>query len=257
MRYIDGPRPRLFGHRGAAGTVPENTMASFATALAVGAERLELDAHVTSDGEVVVLHDPTLERTTDGHGSVHTQTLGDIQNLDAGCCPVDGASYRGTGLRVPTLHQVLESFPGVPLNIEVKSTVPGAAERVLGVITHHGARDQVLLAAEDSTVMASIRAAADGILTGFSAAEVMDFVVRSASSEYRPPGFALQVPARWNDQDIVTPDFVSLAHGHSIEVHVWTVNSATEIHRLLDLGVDGIITDFPAMARSVYVQRGL
>src|SRR5439155_681601 len=126
-RYLGGPRPRLFAHRGASGLVPENTLDAFAAGLKAGAERLELDVHATADAVVVVLHDETLERTTDGAGAARALPLAAVERLDAGYrfrAPDGTYPYRDRGLRVPTLAALLEAFPGVPLNIEVKQKEP-------------------------------------------------------------------------------------------------------------------------------------
>jgi len=149
--------------------------------LKAGAERLELDVHATSDGVVVVLHDETLERTTEGTGAVRALPLAAVERLDAGYrfrAPDGTYPYRDRGLRVPTLAALLEAFPGVPLNIEIKQREPPIEAAVLATLDRFAARERTLLAAEDPAVMARIRAAAPDVLTSFSAAEVADFVFR-------------------------------------------------------------------------------
>src|SRR6185369_11672155 len=128
MPAFPGPLPRAFGHRGAAGVAPENTIVSFRRGCADGADVLELDVHATADGEIVVLHDPTLERTTDGAGAVAALRFAEIERLDAGhrFTPDGGRTFpfRGTGVRVPRLGDLLREFPGMPLNIEIKQETP-------------------------------------------------------------------------------------------------------------------------------------
>ena len=122
MSYLDGPRPRLFAHRGASGLVPENTIEAFAEGLAAGAERLELDVHASADGHIVVFHDGDLGRTTEASGPLATRTLAELRSLDAGYHFADalgGFPYRGKGIRIPALAEVLEEPPGVALNVEV------------------------------------------------------------------------------------------------------------------------------------------
>ena len=228
-----------------------------------GAERLELDVHATSDGVVVVLHDETLERTTDGTGPVRALSLAVVARLDAGYrfrAPDGTYPYRDRGLGVPTLAALLEAFPGVPLNIELKQQEPPIEAAVLATLDGFAARERTLLAAEDPAIMARIRAAAPDVLTSFSAAEVADFVFRLRDGRlggYRPPGVALQVPPAFRDTAIVTPESVAAAHALGLEVHVWTINDEAEMERLLDLGVDGIMTDFPARGAAVLRRRGL
>ncbi|MEA2625619.1 MAG: glycerophosphoryl diester phosphodiesterase, partial [Candidatus Binatota bacterium] len=146
--YFAGPRPRIFGHRGAAGVAPENTLASFQRALDDGAEILELDVHATRDGEVVVIHDPTVDRTTDGHGAVRDLTLADLGRLDAGHAFLrdGGFPFRGSGIRVPTLAEVIDEFPTVPLNVEIKQREPEIEAVVAALVARRGAMKRVMLA---------------------------------------------------------------------------------------------------------------
>jgi len=231
--------------------------------LKAGAERLELDVHATADAVVVVLHDETLERTTEGAGAVRALPLAAVERLDAGYrfrAPDGTYPYRARGLRVPTLAALLEAFPGVPLNIEIKQREPPIEAVVLATLDRVAARGRTLLAAEDAGVMARIRAAAPDVLTSFSAAEVAEFVFRLRDGRlggYHPPGVALQVPPAFGGTLIVTPESVAAAHALGLEVHVWTINDEAEMERLLDLGVDGIMTDFPARAAAVLRRRGL
>lgn len=242
---------------------PENTLESFAAGLDAGAERLELDVHATSDGHVVVLHDALLDRTTDGTGPVRALTLDALRRLDAGArftAPDGSRPFAGRGIRVPTLDALLAAHPDVPLNIEIKQDEPAIEDAVLAVLDRHGARERTLLAAEHIHIMERIRAAAPDMLTGSASAEVADFVFRLREgrlADHRPAGVALQVPPSFGDIEIVTAESVRAAHDLGLEMHVWTINDADEIDRLLDLGVDAIMTDLPAMAMDVYRRRGV
>jgi len=212
---------------------------------------------------VVVVHDETLDRTTDGTGSVRSLDLAALKRLDAGhhFRTADGAyPYRGRGLRIPTLAEVLEAFPGVPLNIEIKQLEPPIEKAVLAALDRHEARERTVLAAEDATIMGRIRAAAPDVATSFSAAEVAEFLVRfrdGALTTYRPPGVALQVPPAFQGTPIITVDSVRAAHDLGLEVHAWTINDEDEMGTLLDLGVDGIMTDLPSRAVALLRARGL
>ena len=255
--YFAGPTPRVFGHRGAAGLAPENTLPSFALGLALGADMLELDVHASRDGVIVVFHDPTLERTTNGTGAVRERSQYELQQLDAGYHYTrDGHDYpyRGQGLRIPTLEAVLKDFPLTYCNIEVKQANPPIVAQVVEVIQRLDAQHRVLLAAEDDAIMQEIHHLAGDIATSFSATEVADFIARVQTGNwagYRPSGQALQIPPRFNDIELVTKESVAAAHHRGLEVHVWTINDADEMKRLLALGVDGIISDVPGLARVV------
>ena len=156
---------------------------------------------------MVVLHDAVLDRTTDGAGPVRFRTLAEVQALDAGfgfIAPEGGHPWRGRGLRIPTLDELLVAQPGVPLNIEVKQQEPPIDEAVLAVLDRHGARERTLLAAEHVSIMTRIREAAPDVLTSCSAAEAVEFVFRlrdGTLSEWSSPAVALQVPPRYQDID--------------------------------------------------------
>jgi glycerophosphoryl diester phosphodiesterase len=219
--------------------------------------------HATADGHVVVLHDDTVDRTTDGAGPVRALTLAQLERLDAGHrfrAPDGTHPFRGRGVRVPTLDALCAAHPGVPLNIEIKQDEPPIEAAVLAVLERHGATATTLLAAEHDHIMARIRAAAPAMLTSFATAEVADFFRRVHADDcagYRPPGVALQVPPTFGDTTIVSRAFVDAAHGLGVEVHVWTINDEAEMDRLLDLGVDGLMSDFPGRALGVLRRRGL
>ena len=255
--YFSGPTPRVFGHRGAAGLAPENTLPSFALALSLGADILELDVHASRDGVILVLHDATLERTTNGGGAVRDQPWAALRSLDAGHqFSRDGRDfpYRGQGVRIPTLESVLKLFPLARCNIEVKQQEPPIVGAVVEVVRRLGAEGRVLLTAEHDDIMQDIRRQGGSIATGFSATEVADFIRHlrtEPSGAYEPPGRALQIPARFGDVELVTRDSVLAAHRYGIEMHVWTVNQHEEMVRLLALGVDGIMSDLPGLARVV------
>lgn len=254
--YFSSPRPRLFGHRGAAGVAPENTLPSFERAVADGAELLELDVHASRDGVVVVIHDPTLERTTDGQGAVRDFSFAELRRHDAGFRFASGGNhpFRGKGVRIPALKQLLEAFPTVPLNIEIKQVDPPIEPLVVDLLTEHRALDRVMLAAEDDAIMRRIRASAAEAATSFSSGEAREFFQRCFAGElegYEPPGRALQIPPRFGDIELVTPETVAAAHRFGLEMHVWTINEEAEMERLLGLDVDGLMSDFPAVLRRV------
>jgi glycerophosphoryl diester phosphodiesterase len=262
MAYFARLRPRVFGHRGAAGLAPENTLPSFALGAALGADYLELDVHGTSDGAVVVLHDPTLDRTTDGSGPVRERRWREVETLDAGHrFTHDGRSYpyRGQGVRVPTLAAVLAAFPGHCFNIEIKQADPAIVDEVVALLDRAGAAPRSLLAAADAAIMHEIRRAVGGrIATGMSALDVALFVERAQREDwsgYTPPGQALQIPPRHETIELVTRPHVDAAHRFGCEVHVWTINEPAEIERLLDLGVDGVMSDFPGLVSAAAARR--
>lgn len=262
MAYFAAPRPRIFGHRGAAGVAPENTLPSFALAAALGVPYLELDVHGTRDGEIVVLHDAELDRTTDGSGPVRERTWAEVAALDAGWHFTHDARsfpYRGQGVRVPRLAEVVAAFPGHCFNIEIKQGEPSIVAATLDVLARAGALDRTLLAAEHDDIMAAIRAAVgERVATGMSVGDALGFLDRLLRDDwdgYRPLGRALQVPPAHGGMDIVTAASVAAAHRVGLEMHVWTINDAAEIDRLLDLGVDGVMSDLPGLVAEAVRRR--
>jgi glycerophosphoryl diester phosphodiesterase len=250
--YLSRPRPRLFGHRGAAGLAPENTLPSFRRAVSEGAEYLELDLHATRDGVPVVIHDSTLDRTTDGSGLVRERSLAELRRCDAGFRFEDGGRYpyRGRGIRVPTLEELLDEMSEVPLNIEIKQADPPMERAVTALLEHKDALGRVVLAAEDDSIMRRIRAAAPNVATSASRGETLDFFTRcfgKGFDGYACAACALQIPIRFGAVELVTSATLAAAHGVGLEVHVWTVNEGDEMERLLRLGVDGVMSDLPGL----------
>jgi glycerophosphoryl diester phosphodiesterase len=239
-------------------------MASFKKAVEVGADFLEMDVHSTSDGHIVVMHDPLVDRTTDGVGPVAKMTLAELQKLDAGYrfTPDEGATfqYRGRGIIVPTLREVVESFPGVPLNIEVKENETANETAVADLLKELGHVEITILAAEKEPMMLRLRAAAPGFATNFCDSEALEFIQRTNSGDwegYTPPGTSLQIPEEFSGIPILTPELIDAAHGMDIEIHIWTVNEEADMRRLLEMGVDGIMTDHPEILVDVVRDMGL
>lgn len=263
--YFDVPTPTVIGHRGASGELPENTLPAFERAVAQGAVILESDLHRTRDGALVLFHDDLLERTTDGHGRIADHTLAELRRLDAGARfdPAGDGSFpqRGRGIRIPTLEELLAAFPDRHLNLEIKEHDAALIADTVAMVRKAGREEQVLLAAAEDPIMHDLRAhvAAVGARTaiGASAGDVLAFVRSALDGAPPPPGpMALQVPPGFGGRALVTPAFVEHAHAHGLVVHVWTINEPAEIHRLLDLGVDGIMSDFPARVAAALAERG-
>jgi glycerophosphoryl diester phosphodiesterase len=263
--FFDVPVPTVIGHRGASGELPENTLASFERAVAQGAAILESDVHITRDGALVLIHDDELSRTTDGSGRVADHTLAEILALDAGhrFSPRGDGRFpcRGRGLRIPTLEEALAAFPQAHWNLELKEQIPALVEDTVALVLRAGRERSVLLAAAEDEIMADLRAhlAKTGArpAVGAAAGDVLRFVRSAIAGEAPPPGpMALQVPPDFGGRPLVTREFVAHAHAHDLVVHVWTVNEPAEIERLLELGVDGIMSDFPErVARVAAAQR--
>jgi glycerophosphoryl diester phosphodiesterase len=263
--FFSGPAPRLFAHRGASARAPENTLEAFRLAREQGAAYLELDVHLCADSELVVIHDSSVSRTTGRRGRVENMSLAEIRKLDAGFrFTMDHGRtfpYRGRGLRVPTLGEVLDAFAEMWITVEIKETHPGVAEVLARVLRAHRAEERVIVASHEHELLAAFRTASPSVATSFSKDEVREFLLRlrgGSMGGYRPPGVAFQVPEYKGLRRVVSKSVIEAVHGFGVEVHVWTVNEPVHIARLLSWGVDGIMTDDPARAiANVASLRGL
>ena len=259
-RRVDEGWPTNFAHRGASLRAPENTLEAFRLASRSGAGGLELDVHMTSDGRVVVIHDDSVDRTTEGTGLVRRMTLHEVQSLDAGYrFTSDGGTtypYRGRDVRVPELGEVLREFPDHKVNIDIKEEQPGVEAALLETIKDAG--DRVLVVSEMQAVVERVRElSGNSISTGASRREIRDFYRLSRLRlEFlvRPPYDALQVPVEYGGREVVTPRFVKAAHDRGVRVDVWTIDDAEEMRRLLDLGADVIMTNRPEVLEGVLAE---
>jgi glycerophosphoryl diester phosphodiesterase len=248
----------LVAHRGGAGLAPENTLAAFERALSWwGADMLELDVRLTADGEVVVIHDATVDRTTDGSGLVSSFRYGELAQLDAGYRfhdPEGRASFRGTGVTVPRLETVLTAFPFARLNVEAKE--PEVAAPLDSLVRRHAATERVLIAAEYERCRRDARGYPGP--WGASRHHVLLFLLSHRlprGGPYTPAADILQVPERWKGVRIVTPRFIREAHRRNVPVQVWTVDDPEAMRRLLSWGVDGIQTDRPDLLARVLAEE--
>lgn len=244
------PKPRVFAHRGVSGDYPENTMPAFQAALRLGAPYIELDIHMTRDGEVVVFHDPDLRRITGDAGLLKDRTLAGLQTLDAGRnFERDGSRpFRDAGLTIPSLQDVLTALPQELFVVEIKQTEPSLVPAMLALIEKTGMSRRVLIASEHQEPLDEVRKLAPQLPTNFSALEVAQFMaaLKTGFQNYLPPGDALQIPPEHQGHPLATPEVIEAAHRYGIEVHVWTINDSAQIHDLLAIGVDGIMSDYPA-----------
>lgn len=264
--FFYGEKPRIIGHRGASGEAPENTLLSFQRAFEEGAQFVELDVRGSKDGEVVIIHDATLGRTTNGRGRVSRHRLKELKALDAGYWfTTDGGKsypYRGQKIDIPTLRELFSTLPQAKAIIEIKQARPSIVKKVIETVRQAGKEKQVLLATEKDQIMKEIRGGlqvADlPIATGFSYGEVAAFMAWLAGGKrgsYDPAGQAFQIPCEYSGMTLVSAPTLQAAHDLGLEMFVWTVNDRDQMRRLLELGVDGIITDFPARLRDLVAEK--
>jgi glycerophosphoryl diester phosphodiesterase len=217
---------------------------------------LEMDVRTSRDGVVMVFHDSTVDRITEGTGRLDEKPEEELRELDAGFHFRDTegiTSFRGKGVRIPTFEEVLEAFPSTRLNVEAKDR--GSAVPLVEIIRRHGAEQRVLVAAEWERNRRKV-AGYPGPW-GASRRDVTAFVAvlgTPLGSLYTPRVDALQIPERDRWFQVLTPRFLREAHRRNIPVHVWTVNEPEDMRRLLSLGVDGIQTDRPDLLAPIMTE---
>ena len=251
--FVRGKSPVLvFAHRGGGGLYPENTLEAFEYSAKMGVDVLELDVHATADGTLVVLHDATIDRTTDGNGRVSEMTLDAVKKLDAGYkFSKDGGQtfpFRSKGITIPTLREVFEAFPGITFNIEPKQETPSIIKPLCALIRERKEIDRVIVGSFRQAVIDEFRLECPEVATSASPSEVSQFLALSKTGldqSYSPPMQALQIPENLGALNVVSKDFVEAAHRRNLKVHVWTINETEDMQRLIELGVDGIMTDYP------------
>jgi glycerophosphoryl diester phosphodiesterase len=245
-------RPIAFAHRGGSALWPENTLLAFRGAIELGIRELETDVHLSRDGKVVVFHDRRLERTTDGFGLLQNFDWAELRKLDAGYrFSPDGKTFpwRGKGVRIPLFEELAELDPEVRFNVELKARGAGLERAFLALIERKKLCDRVRVAAADHRIVTEFRALAGRrVRTSASAREVLSFwlAVKARATRLLPIAYdALQVPPRQGRLRVIDRAFVERAHARGIEVHAWTIDEPAEMHRLLALGVDGLMSDRP------------
>jgi glycerophosphoryl diester phosphodiesterase len=253
--------PLAFAHRGGAGGAPENTLPAFATAIALGYRYLETDVHLTRDGVLVAFHDARLDRVTDRSGAIAELGIADVEAADAGHAftPDGGRSFpfRGAGIRVPRFEELLVRWPGARINIDPKSDA-GVAPLVV-LIERMAAWDRVCIGSFSDRRLARVRRLSGGRACTSMGPRAVTVARAVATGGWMPRQRAdcVQVPVRFGRLGIVTARFIRAAHRTRLPVHVWTINDEATMHQLLDLGVDGVMTDQLALLRDVMAARGL
>ncbi len=240
-RFLDWPGPIAFAHRGGASDNPENTMPAFRHAVELGYTYLETDVHATADGVLLAFHDDALDRTTD-----RTGTISELPWSEVSLARVDGREP------IPRFDDFMEEFPEARVNIDCKSD--HAVEPLIDALRRLDCLDRVMIGGfSDGRLRRLRRELGDGLCSSFGPQQVaaLKFTGRVPWG-----GQAAQVPVEAGRLTITDERFVRRAHERALHVHVWTVDDPDEMHRLLDLGVDGIMTDRPGVLREVLVGRG-
>lgn len=250
VRYIRGVTI-VFAHRGAAAERPENTLPSFRRALELGADALETDVHLTADGEIVAAHDTDGTRMTGVARALRRSTLAEIQSWDAGCGFVDaqgGRPFRGSGYRIPSLHELLTELPAVRINMDLKTEEPALVERFIAIVREHSAEGRVIAASFFRSALVNLRRRGWRGESSLSRAEFLQsWLIPNWLQRRRVPGNRAQIPTHAGPLRFATPRSLKKLRQLGLQVDYWTINDPNEARRLVVLGVDGIMTDDPAL----------
>ena len=262
MSYLAKPVPdhpyfnpagfMVIAHRGGRSLGPENTLYTFRRAVELGVDVLEIDVHLTKDNHLAVIHDKTVDRTTNGSGTVESFNLAEITKLDAGFrwSADNGKTYplRGKNIQIPALSEVFEAFPQMRINIEIKDPKPAAITALCQSIQVHNMTPKVMIASFDAGALKEFRSICPEVATSAGASEAIWFYAlqkMNMESTYTPDAHAMQVPENYGELQVADQRFIEAAHARNMRVQVWTVNDSEAMKRLLRHGVDGIMTDYP------------
>jgi len=253
--YRDIDRPLVIAHQGGDGVWPGDTMYAFEKAVEIGADVLEMDAHITRDGQIVLMHDEKVDRTTDGTGLIEDLTLAELQQLDAAYqwSNDDGKTFpfRGQGIQVPTLEELFQKFPQMRYVIEIKLTENPIDKPLCELIRNYDMQDKVVIASFHDEAMSNFRETCPEVATSASRGEVTLFVLLGKvflSGLVAPKYESIQPPydpAESKNIPIMTKRFIREAHAKNIAVEPWTVNDPELMKQYIEWGVDGIMTDRP------------
>lgn len=261
--FLD-PMPRVVAHRGDSANYPENTLPAFLSAVKMGIDVIETDVHLSKDGVLVIWHDPTLERNTDGTGTIESHTYDELRRFDAGYTfTKDGGKtypYRGKGIKLCTLDEALKACPNERFNIDLKSSNVAIVDEYIRVIRENGAEGRVNCASFHLKNLKLVRKKAPDLLTSITTLEVIPLLIRQKT--HTLPGrfkrkIIFQIPKEQWGIKVVTPSFVDDMHRRGAVVMVWTINDEKTMRELFSMGVDSVMTDDPALVIKVATEMGL
>lgn len=257
-------RPLLIGHRGWGGRYPENTLPSLLAARDFGVDAIEIDLMPTRDGEIVLSHEPLLHHQSNGHGPIAQHTLGELQRLDAGYrFSPDGQHfpYRGAGIRLLSLPEALDALPHTRLYLDLKSDEPRFIHSVLAAINRFGLQSRAILCSFYPNAIREVRRLQPHLATAADRSEVTRLFTASLLRLHRwvspRVSCAIHVPERRHGIQVLNERLRDLARSLDLGLIVWTVNCPHDAERLLDFGIDGLMTDHPDRIAPVFARRAL
>jgi glycerophosphoryl diester phosphodiesterase len=267
--FFQSDRPLVIAHQGGELLAPSNTLTAFQQAVDLGVDVLEFDIHITKDGQLVTIHDPTVDRTTNGTGNVHDLTLDEIQKLDAGYHfeDLDGElSYRGKGAYIPSLEEVFQTFPTMKMVIEIKDDnpaqrVPEISEKLWSLIQKYQKEDQVVVASFDQQIINQFKEVSKGkVALSAGEDEIRKFIIFKKlflANLYRPNADVFQIPTKESIFNLASPSIMKEANRRNVNIQYWTIDDKETMRSLVEDGADGIITNRPDLMLEVLAEMGL
>ena len=249
--YFKLPEPWAIAHRGGRGLWPENTLFALERAQALGVDVLDIDLRTTSDGVLVVMHDATVDRTTNAHGRVDSMALAELRKLDAGFRFESGSGqfpFRARGIQVPMFEEVLTRFPETRINVEMKDFTSELAVKLCRMIEQHSATERVLAGSFPQDAMEAFRESCPSVATSATLRESLVLYQLHRmylANIYRGPAVALQIPETIRGRRVLDTGLLQLSREYNLKVQVWTVNEEADMKRLLEMGVHAVLTDYP------------
>jgi glycerophosphoryl diester phosphodiesterase len=260
--YFNPDKFLVIAHRGGRSLGPESTLYTYRKAVKLGVDVLEMDIRSTGDGQLIILHDDTVARTTNAMGPVENYSLVDLKKLDAAhrWSPDNGQTFplRNKGVKIPTLAEVFNAFPQIKMNLEIKDTRSSTIHSLCRLIHDHQMTKKIMVASFDADSLKEFRSLCPQVATSAGASEAMLFYGLQKvylEAAYSPDAQALQVPETFRDLRVVNRRFIEAAHARNMRVQVWTVDDVDAMQRLLNLGVDGIMTDYPQRLMNLLKKR--
>ncbi|MFP5112347.1 glycerophosphodiester phosphodiesterase [Bacillaceae bacterium C204] len=265
--FFKNNRPLVIAHQGGELLAPSNTMAAFTNAVNMGVDVLETDLHITKDGQLVAIHDPTIDRTTNGHGKVADMTLEEIQKFDAGYQFKDlqgNYSFRGKGINIPTAEEMFQSLGNTRIEMEIKDDNPPEridemAAKLWALIEKYHMEDKILVASFDQDILNTFEKYAKGrVATSAGKQEVTSFVIFHKfflRNLYTPHVDAFQIPTEDSGFDLTDKKLIDGAHRRGMQVHYWTIDDPKTMKKLLDAGADAILTNRPDLLLKVLEEK--
>jgi len=242
----------VIAHQGGDGIAPGNTMLAFQNAVDIGVDVLEMDLHITKDDVLVLIHDETIDRTTNGTGEVESMTLDEIKQYDAGYDWSNDNNatfpFRGQGITIPTLEEVFTAFPQMKMTIEIKKSNKSMIEPFCDMIREYDMQDKIVVASFYDDKMKAFREECPEVATSSAKNETTVFVLLSKvflTGFYSPQFYSLQVPEESSGITVMTESFIRAAHERNLAVEPWTINDEETMRKFIEWGVDGIMTDRP------------